>query len=79
MKKHLNLIVFCVFVIAIAVMHSCRKETVGNVNTPIPLPPIIFGDMIVTSYTEEFQDISSLIPLGRQIGNYSEGDEVGYS
>ena len=69
MKNFLFLCILGLAALAVCSIHSCKKDTLGNlVNPPPPITP---------SYTEEFEDFSTLKAKGWLVGEYSEFDTLG--
>jgi hypothetical protein len=71
---------FCLLSMAIFVVgsiHSCKKESVGYVPTTVQTIPVIPAPPIKTTYTEEFDDFSTLTAKGWTIGEYSQADTLG--
>lgn len=83
MKRIFYLFVVCLSLSSVSLMHSCKKETVSKPPPPPPPPPSppppVIGDTISQSYTEEFQDIRTLAPMGWQAIGFSEGNGRDYS
>jgi hypothetical protein len=80
MKKYYSLFILCLTISGVALMHACTKDyavpysvpTVPPpVQPPLPVPPL------TTSYTEDFEDFSTLTTKGWLIGEYSQVDTIG--
>jgi len=75
------LISFCFLSLAFFVagsIHSCRKDSMdGGYYPPPQPPPLPSAAPITTSYTEEFEDFSTLAAKGWLMNEYSQADTMG--
>jgi hypothetical protein len=74
MKSYTSFCILILLLVAIGVMHSCKKDSLVPTYTQ---PPPLNTTPVTTTYTEEFEDVTTLVPKGWAIGEYSQADTIG--
>jgi hypothetical protein len=72
MKNYLTLFAVCFAVLAVGLMHSCKKDSMGsNVYVPPPPPSPPPPPAITTNYSEEFSDYNEFVEKGWETSGYT--------